>query len=59
MSREPHNPEQIQEAFDSFRKDMDQEFEKSIDGHETKMSVMGVFFLAIFAAVIGIAAILP
>jgi hypothetical protein len=59
MSREPQDPAQVQEAFDAFRKDMDKEFEKSIDGHETKMSIMGVFFLAIFGAVIGIAAILP
>ncbi len=59
MSRQPHDPEQVQDAFDAFRREMDGEFEKRIDGHETKMSIMGVFFLAVFVAVIGIAAVLP
>jgi len=58
MKKHPTNSEK-QEAFDSFREDLQVSVEKGIDDHESKMTKMGFMFLGIFVGVIAIAALLP
>ena len=58
MKKHPTNSEK-QEAFDSFRDDLQVSVEKGIDDHESKMTKMGFMFLGIFVGVIAIAALLP
>jgi hypothetical protein len=58
MKKHPTDSEK-QEAFDSFRGDLQVSVEKGIDDHESKMTKMGFMFLGIFVGVIAIAALLP
>ena len=58
MKKHPTDSEK-QEAFDSFRDDLQVSVEKGIDDHESKMTKMGFMFLGIFVGVIAIAALLP
>ena len=46
-------------AFAAFREQMSRDVQVGIAGHEAAMTRMGFLFLAIFIAVIVVAAVLP
>ncbi|NDF98003.1 MAG: hypothetical protein EB101_03550 [Chitinophagia bacterium] len=59
MSNQFPSPSDKEQAFDSFREELDDLVETAIDQHEAKMTKLGFVFLAIFVSVIAIAAFLP
>jgi hypothetical protein len=53
------SPEEKDAAFAAFREQMARDVEGGIEAHEAAMTRMGVLFLALFVAVILVAALLP
>jgi hypothetical protein len=59
MSKQLPSPSDKEQAFESFREELDDMVDTAIDQHEAKMTKLGFLFLAIFVSVIAIAAFLP
>jgi hypothetical protein len=59
MPPESPTPQQRQSAYNRLRLLLREDVDKGIEGHEKKMERFGYLFLAIFVAVIAIAALLP
>ena len=59
MCKQSPDSKQKEQSFGAFRSELHEVFDDAIEKHEAKMTKLGFVFLAVFLAVIAIAALLP